>query len=62
MMSSVADYHNIGIELGNPGWPREDDWSGITDRKERKKRQNRINQRTFRERYHHTLSKKSTDQ
>ena len=27
--------------------PGEDDWRGITDQKERKKRQNRINQRIF---------------
>lgn len=30
-------------------WDHGDDWTGITGTKERKKRQNRINQRAYRE-------------
>lgn len=30
-------------------WDQGDDWTGVTGTKERKKRQNRINQRAYRE-------------
>ena len=33
-------------QAGN--WAPEDDWTGVTDQKERRKLQNRLNQRAYR--------------
>ncbi|KAL5334494.1 hypothetical protein BJX70DRAFT_378211 [Aspergillus crustosus] len=62
LFSGASDSTHLQWPAGKRGSESDDDWVGLGDAKERRKRQNRINQRAFRQRKRAEQEKRTTQQ